>query len=89
MKMMDGSSRSPNPVHGADASPWDDTSIVKDAMDLHAMDAEDAAIDFLPFTFGQALHTLSGLPLPPDFQMPDEHLRHDCERYDEDVHDGE
>ena len=43
-----------------------------DAMDADATDAEDAAIDFLPFTFGQALHTLSGRRLPPEFHISNE-----------------
>ena len=63
--MMDGPDLSPSPVHGADASPCDANSIVLDALDV-----EDA-VDFLPFPFEQALHTLSGLPLPPDFQLPE------------------
>jgi hypothetical protein len=67
VKTMDGPSWSPGPVHGADDISWGDRSTAQDAMNV-----EDAAIAFLPFTFQQSLHRLSGRPLPPDFHMPDE-----------------
>jgi len=51
----------------ADGVTWHDKSTAQDAMNT-----EDAAIDFLPFTFEQALESiLSDRPLPLGFHMPD------------------
>ena len=60
MKRMDGPGRSSGPVHVADDSQWDDKSTAQ-----HAMNVEDAAIDFLPLTFEQS----QPFSLPPDFHM--------------------
>jgi hypothetical protein len=42
------------------------------AQDTMAHDTEDAVINFLPFTFEQALNTLSRRPLLTGFHIPDE-----------------